>query len=525
MLRRLALVIFAVVAFLAFAPTQAGGQVSYVMVTGNSMQPLMKSGSLALVRTAPQYKVGDVVAYRYPRLGVVIHRIHSMEGDTFTLKGDNNDWLDGHHPRSSEILGKMWFHAEGLGKPAETLQSPRNAAMLVGIVGTAMAVTSDGAGKRKRRKGGRPRSEGSRQRQQRKPFGGPAAETTLLVAVAVTLAFGLLAAFSFRHPTQVMKNKLTSYEQQSNFRYSADAPSGIYDSESIQPGDPIFRKVTSKLLVEMDYALSAQVPVQVTGTYRMVARVEHPANGWKRTFELVGSTPFTEPKFTASGTLDLTPIQGAISTLESTAELQGTQNYRLSVATEITASGTLGTIPVDQTYNPRLDFTLSPTTLSLEEDQEGDDPLVETKSESALRQQSEDNEVSVFGFESKVPLLRVGALGGLGLSALAALIVWAMISRAGANPAGKIAVEHGRLLVGIQGGKLSTEDGPRVEVSGIDDLAKVAEQEGRMILHEQTERGHRYFVLSDDVIYYYRLPLDGVAPAAEPSGPASPSQA
>ncbi len=515
MLHRLALIIFAVTAFLAFAPTHVGGQVSYVMVTGNSMKPLMKSGSLALVRTSPQYKVGDVVAYRYPRLGVVIHRIQSREGDTFTLKGDNNDWLDGHHPRASEILGKMWFHAEGLGKPAKTLQSPRNAAMLVGVVGTAMAVTSEETGKRKQRKGGRRRPEPSQRKQQLKAIGGPAIETALLIAVVASLAFGLLALFAYRHPTQVMKNKLTSYEQQANFRYSADVPPGIYDSTSVQNGDPVFRKLTSKLAVEMDYALSSEATVQVTGAYRMVARIEHPANGWKRTFELLGSTPFTGPKFTASGTLDLGTIQNAISTLESTAELQGAQNYQLSVVTEITVNGTLGDTPIEQTYNPRLDFTLDPISLVLESGQEGDDPTSDTTAESSLRQRLEDNDVSVFGFESKVPMLRVGALGGLGLSALAALIAWAMISRAGADPAGKIAVEHRRLLVEIQGGKLSVEEGPRVEVAGIDDLAKVAEQEGRMILHDQGERGHRYFVLSDDAIYYYRLPLDGVVPVAE----------
>ncbi|MCH8920200.1 MAG: S24 family peptidase, partial [Chloroflexi bacterium] len=47
-------------------PTSLGGDVSYVMVRGVSMEPTLHPGELAVMRTQDGYKPGDVVAYRVP---------------------------------------------------------------------------------------------------------------------------------------------------------------------------------------------------------------------------------------------------------------------------------------------------------------------------------------------------------------------------------------------------------------------------------------------------------------------------
>ena len=62
-----ALVVLAVAVWLLLAPTQIGGETSYVRTSGISMQPRFHTGDLAIVRPAERYKVGDIVAYRARR--------------------------------------------------------------------------------------------------------------------------------------------------------------------------------------------------------------------------------------------------------------------------------------------------------------------------------------------------------------------------------------------------------------------------------------------------------------------------
>src|SRR5688500_18820854 len=104
-----------VVGWLALAPAQFGGQVSYVVISGNSMEPGMHTGDLAVVRRAAEYGTGEVVAYRHPDVGTIIHRIVDREGEQLVLKGDHNTWLDSHRPEPSEVIGRLWLHLPAVG--------------------------------------------------------------------------------------------------------------------------------------------------------------------------------------------------------------------------------------------------------------------------------------------------------------------------------------------------------------------------------------------------------------------------
>ena len=69
------------------APQQLGGPVVYTVTTGNSMEPLLHEGDLAIVRERPAYGIGDAVAYRSERLGrTVLHRIVDVEDDAIRLQ-------------------------------------------------------------------------------------------------------------------------------------------------------------------------------------------------------------------------------------------------------------------------------------------------------------------------------------------------------------------------------------------------------------------------------------------------------
>jgi len=122
-----------VVTWVLFAPMELGGQVKYVIISGSSMLPLMTNGDLVIVRPVPYYQTGDVVAYDYPEIGTVIHRIVECHGERFMLQGDNNGWIDGYSPTSNDIYGKLWLQIPQGGKTVAALKEPWTFSLLMGI--------------------------------------------------------------------------------------------------------------------------------------------------------------------------------------------------------------------------------------------------------------------------------------------------------------------------------------------------------------------------------------------------------
>ena len=72
--------------WVAFAPPSLGGHLSMLVVNGNSMEPGIHRGDLAFVTNDGRPTIGDVVAYREPQIGVVIHRVIADDGERLTLR-------------------------------------------------------------------------------------------------------------------------------------------------------------------------------------------------------------------------------------------------------------------------------------------------------------------------------------------------------------------------------------------------------------------------------------------------------
>ncbi len=144
----LAAIIVATAALWALlAPAQVGGRAGYIVITGNSMEPTFYAGDLAVIRRAPSYEVGDVVAYRHPEIGIVIHRIVERRGDRFVFQGDNNDFRDGYKPTEDELIGELWFVVPSLGSFLLPLKSP------IGLgLATAFAIVAVAGGAEGRRR-------------------------------------------------------------------------------------------------------------------------------------------------------------------------------------------------------------------------------------------------------------------------------------------------------------------------------------------------------------------------------------
>lgn len=132
-LGRLVLLLIVLAAWAAFLrPASLGGPLSLVMVSGQSMEPTMQTGDLAVVFVRPEYGPGDVVAFRpqnaatnEPTTSMVIHRI--VGGDAqhgFITQGDGNDWADPWEIPRTNVAGEMLFFVPGAGHLLARVMDP-----------------------------------------------------------------------------------------------------------------------------------------------------------------------------------------------------------------------------------------------------------------------------------------------------------------------------------------------------------------------------------------------------------------
>lgn len=131
------LMILAIVGFFLvnLAPTQMGGRAGYVVVTGNSMEPNLYRGDLAVLHRTNEYRTGDIVVYQHPELGQVIHRIIERDGNRFVLQGDHNSWIDSYEPSETEIAGKLIVRIPRAGSMIWGFRTPIAASFLAAVLG------------------------------------------------------------------------------------------------------------------------------------------------------------------------------------------------------------------------------------------------------------------------------------------------------------------------------------------------------------------------------------------------------
>ena len=108
-------------------PKSWGGSMTYVITSGNSMEPGFVQGDLAVLRSSGDYGVGDVAAYNSSELKkIVMHRV-IMETDAgLTFQGDNNDFIDPETVTDQQILGKLVVRVPGVGKYLTWFLKPIN---------------------------------------------------------------------------------------------------------------------------------------------------------------------------------------------------------------------------------------------------------------------------------------------------------------------------------------------------------------------------------------------------------------
>lgn len=478
----------------AFAPAQLGGWTTYVIVDGNSMEPKFHFGDLVLVRKQGTYQAGDAVTYQNAEMNrYVFHRIVNMEGGRFVLQGDHNTWLDSYHPSQDEIVGKLWIHIPSAGKAIQWAREPLPLAVGVALLGGVMAagliLNSPNSG---------------RGRNVPKPaFGlGNMREAGLYLAGFAAIAFAGFAVFAFTRPLKIPSEPV-HYQQEAQFTYSAAGAPGVYDTGTIEAGQPIFPKLTCFLNVGLSYAITGDNLQGVTGNHRLYMRVFDEKSGWQRNIPLTGETYFSGNSFTSRAELNLCDIEALTTSMESQTGLHPSI-YTLEVIAPTVVMGVLDGQAVYDSFEPKLTFKFDSVHFRLETEDAGQsDPLRAAQAGAVKPLDALPNTLDILGVQFDVWTLRALALMGLAFS-LAALagIGWTIYQGMKASPTGMIQMKYRGLLMNVHRINIR-KNLPIVDVASIDDLARLAERQNALIAHAVLNFLHCYTVQSNGAMYRY----------------------
>ncbi|RLD05092.1 MAG: signal peptidase I [Chloroflexota bacterium] len=490
--------------WIIFAPVSLGGQVSYVMITGNSMEPEIELGDLVIARAAVDYQLDQRVVYRHPQVGFVFHRIIGQDEDVFLCKGDNNEWTDSYHPQNNDIVGKYWFYLPGGGTMINKLREPLFFVLftliILGVLASIFLFQKKEVPLKKAR------SKRHNMDTQNTPSTGESRQEILLVFGIIAIAALIFGVISFTRPlTKTIADNIT-YRHEGGFEYSALDRDDIYDSNLIQTGDPVYLRLTCDVSMVFSYQffsprMSDKEAGDITGTYQVNALLSD-VDGWKRSFILVPETEFNGTSFESNMELDLCQIQTLILEKEDKTEAKN-RWYRLAILPDVTLGGSLDGHPYQDIYQPEIEFQMDTNILRLPEGLEG---IVLDMEGMIENDRVIPNAMLIFGEELNITKARGISLILFGISLLGAVYpAWTLVRDLRKSDVSRIQVQYHPLLVDVKDGNPANRAEQVVVVASFADLTKMAERYGAMILHESLGSFHRYSVQDEQTVYQYAI--------------------
>ncbi len=518
-----ALVLFAGAFWLFLAPPKIGGRTTYVVTSGNSMEPSFHPGDLALIRPTAHYRVGEIVAYHSTLLHVVaLHRIIAIHGGRYVFKGDHNTFIDPTRPTRSELIGALWVHIPRGGVVFHWLHSPITAAVLCGFV--ALLLVGTGETQRRRSRRGN-RGNGSA-RQKASPVtssdrGAPLGISvrSLLIAVAtLAAACALLAVYAQTRPATRGVTNQVQYTQKGHIDYHATAPVGaVYPDGTVSTGDPIFLQLVHRLAVKAAYRFAVDAPSRLQGTQQVFLQLTGPT-GWNRRLALSPLRHFTGAAISTPATIDLRAVQALLTDVQKATGIPAV-GASVGIVMKVHVTGTVAGQAVDESFSPTAGFQLQPLELTpsgsapppaagsaaagTPSSQTGFDPTAQGKVTAVS---SVPNAFSLAGHVLSYSSLTWLALAGFLLTGALSIVLAVLLKRNKAfDEAARIRSRYGHLLVPIMIG--DDLGWPPVDVTSFKALARLAQSAGQLVLHHQADAVDTYLVNDNGTVYRYQIKL------------------
>lgn len=466
------------------------GQFSYVSTRGSSMAPTFHQGDLAIVRRSSSYRVGEIVAYRSSQLGsVVLHRIVGEAGGHYLLQGDRNTWVDPDRPTRSDIVGSLWLHVPHGGGVVGALRGQLGVLLAVVLLagGGATAAT-----RRRRRPGG----------------GSPAPgwvwtrlhvwRALALACSVTTVLLSVVGFIAYTRPEVTEVEHTSPFTQRGVFSYRSMAPTGpTYPSGRVVTGDPVYLRLVPAIDLAFDYSIDAALPVDASGTVTLEA-VLADGSGWQRRIPLNPPTAFLFDRARAAGHLDVVRLQSVLAHVRADTGIQGGA-ATVTVIADVHLDATIGDRAVTRHFRRELAFVLDPLQLRLDGPSTAPAVLRPTVRDSVSSRTTTPARLVLLG--RRLPVRTGRRLGLLAVFAAVATLVSAdRLRRQLRDEPARIELRHGRRIVPVAG---VAPHAIAVDVTSMQDLARLAEQEQRLILHHRGEHGDVYLLRTDRAVYRY----------------------
>ncbi len=499
-------------------PAGAGGSVYYVITRGTSMLPRFHTGDLAIVRQGGPYHIGQIVLYRYPKLGLILHRIIGYRSGYFIMKGDHNAFADPYHPRPSDIVGHLWLHVHGIGMLLSWLHDPAAVTGLVVAIGSGVLVMPRLAGEHARPGGAGTigaRSTPGRPCPRFNPHGsltlgllGPWGMAVGVVIAVIGFAGAATVAAAFGSATTRPLVIPVRYTEQGRFSYHAVGPTTIYANGQVTTGQPVYDGLVHNVTFSFAYRIASPSAVDVTGTDSLVAVVSEP-DGWSRTVPLSPASRFRGSRVTASGVLNLDTVKALLAPLGNAIAATGAPGATVTISPRVAIRGHIAGQRLSTSFAPGLPFTMDATELSLAQGPGGaataDLSPIHTGAVGVPT--TTPASFDLLGAHLRVRTARVLGLAGLAVGILGAIAVAVAFRRTAFAPeAEQIQARYRRLLVEARPSAMRSITAP-VDLAGMDELARIADQQGCPVLHWREPGGmHRYVVATREISYAYSCP-------------------
>ncbi len=472
-----------------------------------SVSRIFTADDLVFLRAAERYDVGDVIGYRDPILGTVVHRIRALDGDRYITRGDNRDADDPYRPFQSDVLGREWHVLDNGAHIVRTLQSPKSAVTLT-VLSLAFGMVQ-----------AKPRRPTRRMRRMRKTLDqrtpgwvGQLSHKSMtgdsIVTLSSTLLFTAvgLAGVMLWNGTERIVTKDIVLEQSGKLEYTALAGTGLYDGDKVTTGQPIFTQLGTQMPVSFTYEVKPTSKDATVGGVRGMVRLAvelSQDNKWRREFEVLPATPFAGSVATAQGIVDLKALQETADRMEQTALLKYPL-YTVRIIAEVKANGNITGRAQDFTYRTEYPFQLQELQLipGLEFKAVAKAPL-NVKRDTL---ESWSTSLPVIGTQIDYTTLQVLTLvlGISGAGALGLVYVSTMLAARGGETS-LILARYAPLLVSVQAADVDF-GGRIVAVKKFEDLVRMARADGLFIVHAENGVADHFMLMTSEVTYLYSVP-------------------
>ncbi|MFA5101974.1 MAG: DUF5305 family protein [Candidatus Thermoplasmatota archaeon] len=318
----------------------------------------------------------------------------------------------------------------------------------------------------------------------------------ILFLYALTQAY---AAYETPETQRTTQTVLT-YENTGWYDYTVSLKNNtIYENKTtLGPGEgTLFKQLIDHINASFSYTFRINQSATINSTYQVTAIIQ--TNLWTKTYTLIPRTSFNETGTTTSFTVSF-PLQYAFydAILSKINEETGVpaQNPILLIRSAVTVQATTQNNTVSSDFTPVINMTLNQKTLEISKELSFTQPGSVTKSTSITMP-----EVPVQ--RTQWTILSIVSLIGMCVVAFLTIRTIERQPRT-QKELKKMKKKYGEWLVETKTHP-DTTNARRIEISSLEDLAKVSEELGKPILMYASPLplNHRFYVLDETTIYDY----------------------